>query len=126
MSITTTKLDTTTGDEYVEGGRSVIIDGSDAICQTCLSRLRTFLGEVFTDETKGVPWIQKILAVKGADPADVGGILRREILASPEIVACGPVTVTMDDSARSIAVRFSARASSGETFEVVDEELSLS
>jgi len=122
MTITTTKLDPTTGDEVFENGRSVIIEGLEAIRQTCLSRLRTFFGEVFTDTTKGVPWIQKILAIKGVDPADVGGILRREVLASPGIISCGIVEVTVDDAARSAAVSFHAKATEGD-IEVVNEEL---
>lgn len=123
MTITCTKLDPTTGDEYHEDGRTVILEGIEAIRQTVLSRLRTFYGEVFTDTTKGVPWIQKILAIKGVDSADVGGILRREVLASPEIVSCGIVEVTIDDSARSVAVSFHAKASTGEDVVVENEEL---
>lgn len=123
MTISTTKLDPTTGDEYHENGRSVVIEGIEAIRQTVLSRVRTFYGEVFTDTTKGVQWIQRILAVKGVDSADVGGILRREVLASPEIVSCGIVEATIDDAARSVAVSFHAKASTGDDVVVEDEEL---
>jgi hypothetical protein len=123
MTITTVMLDPDTGDLADVNGRQVILEGVDAIKQTLLSRLRTFLGEVFTDTTKGVPWLQEILALKGVSTTDVGGILRREILASPDIVSCGAVTVTLDNAARSVAVSFHAKASTGEDVAVEDEEL---
>jgi hypothetical protein len=123
MTITTVMLDPDTGDLADVDGRQVILEGIEAIKQTCLSRLRTFLGEVFTDTTKGVPWKQQILALKGVSTTDVGGILRREILECPDIVSCGVVSVTLDNAARSVSVSFHAKASTGEDVVVEDEEL---
>jgi hypothetical protein len=123
MTIRTVKLDPTTWDLYEENGNQVIIEGVEAIRQILLCHLRTFLEEIFTDPTKGVPWIQSILGQKNPSLGDVGGLLRREILASPEIVGCGAVTVTVDDDTRGMSVSFTAQASTGETITVEDEEL---
>ena len=122
-AVTTVKLDPTTGDLYEENGNQVILEGVEAIKQTLLSRLHTFMGEVFTDLTKGVPYFQEIMGQKGANLADIGGIFRRVVLASPGIVSCQTVTVTVDDTTRAMAVTFDCKAETGETITVVNEEL---
>ena len=104
-------------------GRRVIITGLPAIAQTLLRRLRTFMGEIFVDPTKGVPWLQQVIGRKDVQPANVAGILRRETLASPGIAACGPVSVVISSAARSCRVTLTATATTGETVAVTDEEI---
>lgn len=129
--ITTFKIDASTRDYATENGRRVLIEGTAAIAQTLMRHLRTILGEIFTDASKGVPWLEDptvrpardyIIGKKNLSTSAVGAILRREALTSPGIIACGAVTVTMNATARTCRVAFTARASTGETI-YVNEEL---
>jgi hypothetical protein len=80
--------------------------GTHNVLQDILTRLRTFYGEWFLDNTLGVPWFQTILR-KGTSRADIVGILQDVILTTPGVQRLDVFDAQFDTAARAITVRFS-------------------
>jgi hypothetical protein len=72
----------TEGDLFVQpNGDFRLIGDVDAEVQAIGVRLKTYLGEVYTDTSAGIPWFQYIFANKAANPTVIKGFIRAEILA---------------------------------------------
>ena len=62
------------GNVSLSGGDLWCRTSDDEIAQSCQIRLRTFLGEAFLDEDRGVDYFEKILLKNAKEP-----IIRREL-----------------------------------------------
>lgn len=102
------------GDLYVqETGDFLLIDDVDAEAQAIGVRLKTYQGEVFTDLTAGVPWMQYIFANKAANPTIVKGLLRAEITARGSVVEVSELEVGVSRT-REATIRFRGLLATGQ------------
>ena len=74
----------TDGDIEFTNNDLQLVDDIDAIKQHLSIRLQTFLGEVFFDSTRGVPWFTDIL-IKNPSFLVVGEILKSQILDTDNV-----------------------------------------
>jgi hypothetical protein len=84
----------------------------ESIQQHVLQRLRIYLGEWFLDNTIGLPFFQQIL-VKNPDKATIDGYIQDQILATPGVVQLNSYAATIDATARTLSISFSALTTSG-------------
>ena len=64
-----------------------LVDGALRVAQQVRTRLRTFMGEWEFDLDAGVPWFQRILAIKAVNLNDVDNVLRTQILDVQDVLA---------------------------------------
>jgi len=84
-----------------------IIDGSDAVAQHLLIRLRLFRGEWFLDQRVGIPYYTDIL-LKAPNLIAVRGIFARAVATTPGVKKIERFDLGYDRSARTLEVAFSA------------------
>lgn len=84
-----------------------LIDGSDAVAQHLLIRLRVFKGEWFLDQRVGVPYYQDILK-KSPNLVAVRGIFTRAIVTSPGVNSLERLDLEFNKGARTLGLSFSA------------------
>lgn len=96
----TRRLDAS-GDIVTRG--QIFFDEREAIAQTCVTRLRLFLGEYFRDITDGTPWFQSILG-KFESLNAVEAILRNRIVRTPGVVRLLSFSLDYDLASRTITV----------------------
>jgi hypothetical protein len=82
-----------------------LVDGAARVAQQVRTRLRTWLGEWEFDLDAGVPWLQRILAIKGVNLADVDNVLRDEILDVADVSGILEFSMTFDKEARNMEIR---------------------
>ena len=82
-----------------------LVDGSARVAQQIQTRLRTWLGEWEFDLDAGVPWVQRILAIKGVNLTDVETILRTQILDVDDALAILEFSMTFDTVTRNMQIR---------------------
>lgn len=92
----------------VVNGDFATVSGQDAVAQAITIRLRMFLGEVWLDESIGVPWIQEILG-KNRDPVRVRQILSDEIAKIPDVLEVVGTDLVLDPQTRAFTVSYSVR-----------------
>lgn len=90
-----------TGDIVTSG--QIFIDGRKEIAQTCVTRLKLFLGEYFRDITDGTPWFQQILG-KFESLNTVESLLRNRIARTPGVVRLLSFNLDYDLSSRTLSV----------------------
>jgi hypothetical protein len=118
MPIRDIKLDDT-GDLALESGDLVLVGGTTdaeniaAIAQHVRIRVLTFLGEWFLDESRGVPYRERIFR-KGARPGLVQSLLRRAIEQTPGVRAVTEFSLEIDRRARSARATWRASSDVGE------------
>lgn len=105
------KLDTT-HDLDVTAGQLTLLDGIDAIAQSCTIRLQFFQGEWFLDQRLGVPWFQRILGQKPRLNA-VSNILQKAITLTPGILAITGFEMDFDLPTRTLSITFTAETTEG-------------
>tara|TARA_R100001244_G_scaffold44317_1_gene40280 strand:+ start:73 stop:441 length:369 start_codon:yes stop_codon:yes gene_type:complete len=98
--MTVRKLDES-GDIVTNG--SMFIYEREEIAQTCVTRLKLFLGEYFRDITDGTPWFQKILG-KFESLNNIESILRNRIARTPGVVRLLSFNLDYDLQSRTITV----------------------
>jgi hypothetical protein len=103
-------LDPTTGDLDLAGGRVSLVRGADAVRQELELSLGIARGEWFLDLEEGLPYRDRILR-KGADEAEVRGLLRRRALRVGG-VAEAEVTLVLTRETRT--ARATVRATTAE------------
>lgn len=96
------------GDLDIVNGDLRLTQGSDAIRQHILQRLRTFLGEWFLDISVGVPYYQSIL-VKNPNFAIVEPLLKDTILTTPGVIELLSFELDYISETRKLFLRFNAR-----------------
>lgn len=100
------------GDIVTHG--DVFIHEREEIAQTCVTRLKLFLGEYFRDITDGTPWFQQILG-KFESLNNVESILRNRIARTPGVVRLLSFNLDYDLQSRSIRISSYVLTQFGET-----------
>lgn len=97
-------------DIYVKNGQLSRNTGNDQIAQLITTRLRTFMGEYFLDQTLGVPWVQTIFE-KPANTAVFDSIIKKVILGTVGVVSLA--SFQSDIQGRTYSVVFTALDADG-------------
>lgn len=109
------KLDLTTDDLDVTDFTSPRMftkgEAQLALAQRITIRLRTFLGEWFLDQNKGVPWVQQILGAKNAEGVALA-VLRDVIQNTPGVLSVDEIEAALD-SERLLTMSFKATTVEG-------------
>ena len=106
-------LSNDTGDLDLSDGDLYILSGVDAVAQFLSQRLRFFLAEWFLDESKGIPYYDKIF-VKNPNPVVVDSILKTEVIQSPGVQELVSFNLDLDFITRRLALDLEAISESGE------------
>lgn len=100
--------------DIVTSGADVFINEREEIAQTCVTRLKLFLGEYFRDTTDGTPWFQQILG-KFESLNTIESILRNRIARTPGVVRLLSFNLDYDLQSRSITISSYVLTQFGET-----------
>lgn len=100
----------TDGDIDVSANDLVLVDGIDAIKQSVQMRLKTFLGEEFSDDEVGVPWFTEIL-IKNPSFLVVGEIIKKKILETRGVTDI--ISFVFDIDGRTATLDFEALTVNG-------------
>lgn len=100
------------GDLLIVNGDFVLVDGAQAILQDIITRLRTFLGECFIDNTVGIDYFNSVM-VKNPDQATIDGIFQNVILATPGVQSLASYSFSADFVRRILTLNFRAVTTSG-------------
>lgn len=106
------KLDSD-GDLAIESGDLALVGGIESVAQHAQIRLRFFLGEWFLDESRGVPYLQRIF-VKAPRPGLVQSIVRKTIEGTPGVRAVTELAVSIDSRTRKARATWRATSDLGE------------
>lgn len=90
-----------TGD-YTIGNKRAYIEGSEAVQQAVLTRLRQFIYEWWEDLEDGVPYWQKIIATR--DIATAKKLIRERIQQTPRVIAILTLDAKWDNETRTLTV----------------------
>ena len=101
------------GDVDITNGKLSLTTGLKAIEQRLAQRLRLFFTEWFLDKTRGIPWIQQIFK-KNPNPVVVDAVIKREILAEPQVIELQTFSLDLDTTTRLLTVTFRALTTEGE------------
>lgn len=96
------KLDAN-GDLDLSTGDIQILTGIAAAQQRITRRLKTFLGEVFTDSRIGMPWFQSIFK-KPARIVLAKSLIRQMILTDPEVDEVLDLVVSFNGPTRALSI----------------------
>jgi hypothetical protein len=83
----------------------VVIGGSNKIMQNIKTRLKTFLGEWFLDETIGLPYFQEIF-VKGTSLSRIDTLFQQTILSTQGVIELRTYEGEYDNSNREYTVKW--------------------
>lgn len=100
------------GDIKIVNGDFVLIDGNDAILQDIITRLRTFLGECFMDNTVGIDYFNQVM-VKNPNQAAIDAIFQNVILATPGVDSLSSYSFSPDFVRRTLHLSFRAVTTTG-------------
>lgn len=106
-------INTVTGDLDITDNKLSLTSGLKAIEQRITQRLRLFLGEWFLNRDRGVPWIQQVFR-KNPNPIVVDAVIKREIIAEPQVIELQTFELDLDESTRLLTVTFRAKTQLGE------------
>lgn len=100
------------GDLILVDGDLVINAGADAVRQSVMQRLKTYLGEWYLDNRVGVPYYQEIL-VKNPDLGKIDAIFQNAILDTPGILSLDKYRAVLNRVERRYEVAFKATSTDG-------------
>ena len=100
----------TDGDIEIDSNDLILVDGIDAIKQSVQMRLKTFLGEEFSDDEVGVPWFTDIL-IKNPSFLVVGEIIKKKILETRGVTDI--ISFVFDIDGRTATLDFEALTVNG-------------
>lgn len=86
--------------------------GTNPVQQNILQRMSFFLAEWFLDNTKGLPWFQRIF-VKGAKQSDIDALLSNVIMGTPGVQTLQSYSFKPNSAKRNCQVTFVAQTVSG-------------
>lgn len=86
--------------------------GTNNVAQDVIIRLRTFLSEVFVDQSLGVPYYQQLLGQKSASPT-WDAVLQNVVLQTPGVRELTTWSSQANTRTRTLTVNFAAVTSSG-------------
>lgn len=101
--MTDLKLDTA-GDLDTSMPGVLLVDGAARVAQQVRTRLRTFKGEWEFDLDAGVPWFERVLAIKGVNLNDVDTVLKTEIQDVADVVSILSFSLTLDHNSRQATI----------------------
>jgi hypothetical protein len=81
-----------------------LVDGAMRVSQQIRTRLRTFYGEWEFDLDRGVPWLQRILAIKGVNLNDVDAVLRAQILDVADVLDIITFSISLNTVTRTATI----------------------
>lgn len=120
MDLKLTRRSETSGSNPDEGDIHVGVDGQVSTLTGNLEEaqcigvgLATYQGEWFLDTNAGVPYLTKILGIKGVSATRVQEILTAEILRRGSVTRVRRITLNVD-SRRVGAVEFEAETTAGD------------
>lgn len=102
----------TYGDLLIVDGDLVINSGIGGIQQDILTRLRTYLGEWFLDNTIGMPYFQQIL-LKNPDQSKIDAAFINMIMGTPGVISLVSYSFATDFVLRTLTVSFVAQTTQG-------------
>jgi len=105
------KLDTAHDLDFTAGDFA-LLEGTNAIAQSCKVRLQFFQGEWFLDQRLGVPWFQKILGQKPRLNV-VSQIIQKAILLTDGILAIKNFELDYSGATRTLSISFIGESESG-------------
>ncbi|MYD94836.1 MAG: hypothetical protein F4Y02_14350 [Chloroflexi bacterium] len=100
------------GDDLAPG--FAVADGTEAVRQRVVQRLRLFRGEAFTDADAGVPYIPDLLGAR-LPSALAASIVRSVLLSVDGVEDVLRIEVDLDGSTRQLSIDVEARADDGTT-----------
>lgn len=89
------------------------------VAQRLRTRLLTFLGEWYQDQTIGTPWRQSLFGT-GVTVARSRSIIRRIIISTPGVAGVKALTVSMDRGSRVATCSFTAVTDIGTSVSIAD------
>lgn len=106
-------LSPTVNDILIQNNDLVLVDGSQAILQDLLQRLRFFYGEWFLDITLGIDYFNQIL-VKNPNLGNINAIMINTIVTTPGIQQLNSYNLTTNYITRQVFIQFSAQTTKGQ------------
>lgn len=100
---------------FGDDGDLQMVSSAEETSQASRFRLQVVRGELFEDESLGVPWVTDMVDPQVSIDAKKQ-ILRQTILSSPGAVSLTELVVTVDTQGRAAIGSFSGIAQDGETF----------
>jgi len=95
-------------DLLIESGDLVFMeDPQDAVEQSLRTTLRSFFGEWFLDESKGLPYTQSIF-VKGVNAQAIEALYVEAIINDPGVVRLDRLNLSIDTASRTGTLGFKA------------------
>lgn len=106
------------GDIAIEKNRFVLVGKDEEIRQRIIQNLKTWLEEVFTDKTKGIPWRQ-IIFQKGTPAATIENLIKNEILNTVGVIGLNSFApIELNVGTRELTVTFSVQADNNPNLEI--------
>lgn len=101
------------GNRILVGGDYGFADGIQGVKQGVECRVKLFLGEVWTDESQGVPWNEQIL-IRNPSAIVVKAQIGRAIAATPDVTQVVAVTgPIIDPATRHARIDYTANSTAG-------------
>lgn len=100
------------GDILIVNNTPAIVEGLQEISQRITQRLRTFYGEWFLDNTRGVKYLEEILR-KNPNETLRDSLLKDEIKGTPGVLELEAYLFAEDKTTRTGTITFKARTISG-------------
>ena len=94
-----------------------LVSSTDELAQRLIIKLRTYLGELFYDTTKGVPYYQNILG-KNRDLNTVESLLKQAITEEDYVKRILEFSMDYTAAPRSLSVSFLVQLHTDEELEV--------
>ena len=101
----------TTGDLLIENDKMILIDGVSEIQQLVSSKLKTFMGEYFLDNTIGLPYFQVIFE-KGVNPSIIYSIFLEALTNIDGIEEITQLDIDVDYQYRTGTIDIECKADS--------------
>lgn len=101
----------------VNGDLELTGHGIESIRQAVQIRLRLFRGELFVDQSKGIPYIEEVFT-KIQDTGFLRGIFRDTVLRTPGIAEVSSMSIRVDQANRELHVAFRATTEDGDALDI--------
>lgn len=96
------------GDLDFTGGDQQLVSGEAAVRQGVRVKVKTFLQEIFLDQSKGVDYLNVVL-IKNPDPLAVREVIRERIASVADVTDVIGSQLDLDASTRQGTIRFRYR-----------------
>lgn len=97
------------GDMAFENGDRKVVAGAAAIKQGIQIKVKTFLGEIYADQSIGVDYLNLVLGVKNPDPLVVRDAIKARIESVADVTQVVGSQLTIDRSTRQGAITYKYR-----------------